>query len=164
MVRNRNHVRQEIIAHESLQNLIKPGFPHRISVSFYIVSRGMFYVTQRGNPAKPVQSSRVVVAQNSRSQLCVWKSPPQSKKKVLLVCPNFEKDGTTTSGKLIIHDMFILNLFFLKTVNNFNASRPFRLQNIFNHSIYNSTESGMDSSLINHLKIIAYSMIVGYVS
>ena len=61
------------------------------------------------------------------SQLCVWKSPPQSKKRVLLVCPNFEKGGATTSGKSIIHDMFILNLVFLKTVNNFNASRPFGL-------------------------------------
>ena len=32
---------------------------------------------------------------------------------VLLVCPNFEKDDATTSGKSIIHDMFILNLVFL---------------------------------------------------
>ena len=45
----------------------------------------------------------------------------------LSVCPNFEKDDATTPGKLIIHDMFILNLVFLKTVNNFNASRPFEL-------------------------------------
>ena len=94
----------------------------------------------------------------------MWKSPPQSKKGVLLVCPNFEKDGATTSGKSIIHDMFILNLVFLKTVNNFNASRPFGLYDIFNHLIYYSTASGMDSPLINHLKIIAYSMIVCYVS
>ena len=46
------------------------------------------------------------------SQLFVWKSPPQSKKRVLLVCPNFEKDDATTSGKSIIHDIFILNLVF----------------------------------------------------
>ena len=31
---------------------------------------------------------------------------------VLLVCPNFEKDDATTSGKSIIHDIFILNLVF----------------------------------------------------
>ena len=46
---------------------------------------------------------------------------------VLLVCPNFEKDDATTSGKSIIHDIFILNLVFLKTVNNFNALQPFGL-------------------------------------
>ena len=48
-------------------------------------------------------------------------------KMVLLVCPNFEKDDATTSDKSIIHDLFILNLLLLKTVNNFDASRLFGL-------------------------------------
>ena len=45
----------------------------------------------------------------------------------LSLCANLEKDDATTPGKSIIHDMFILDLVFLKTVNNFNASRPFGL-------------------------------------
>ena len=48
-------------------------------------------------------------------------------KMVLLVCPNFEKDDATTSDKSIIHDVLILNLLLLKTVNNFDASRLFGL-------------------------------------
>ena len=48
-------------------------------------------------------------------------------KMVQLVCPNFEKDDATTSDKSIIHDVFILNLLLLKTVNNFDASRLFGL-------------------------------------
>ena len=48
-------------------------------------------------------------------------------KMVLLVCPNFEKDDATTSDKSIIHDLFILNLLLLKTVNNFDVSRLFGL-------------------------------------
>ena len=45
----------------------------------------------------------------------------------LSLCPNLEKDDATIPGKSIIHDMFILDLVILKTVNNFNASRPFGL-------------------------------------
>ena len=36
--------------------------------------------------------------------------------------------------------MLIFNPFFLKTVNNFNASPPFGLYNIFNHLIYHSID------------------------
>ena len=37
----------------------------------------------------------------------------------------FRKGDTTASDELIIHGMLIPNPFFLKTVNNFNASQPF---------------------------------------
>ena len=36
--------------------------------------------------------------------------------------------------------MLIFNPFFLKTVNNFNASPPFGLYDIFNHLIYHSVD------------------------
>ena len=40
--------------------------------------------------------------------------------------------------ELIIHDMLIPNPFSLKTVNDFNASPPFGLYDIFNYLIYHS--------------------------
>ena len=46
---------------------------------------------------------------------------------VLPVDPNFEKNQTTDTDKLTIHDMLVLNPFFAKTVNNFNSSLPFGL-------------------------------------
>ena len=58
---------------------------------------------------------------------------------VLAVDPNFEKDQTNDADKLTIHDMLIPNSFSLKTLNNFNASPPFGLYNIFNYLIYLST-------------------------
>ena len=56
-------------------------------------------------------------------------------KMVLPVDPNFEKDDATALDELIIQDMLIQNPFFLKTVNNFNASPPFGLYDIFNYLI-----------------------------
>ena len=61
-------------------------------------------------------------------------------KMVLPVDPNFEKDDATAVDELIIHDMLIQNPFFLKTVNNFNASPPFGLYDIFNYLIYHSAD------------------------
>ena len=63
-----------------------------------------------------------------------WKSLPQSKEWFLPVDPNFEKDQTTDTDKLTIHDMLIPNPFSLKTVNNFN----FGLCDIFNYFIFHS--------------------------
>ena len=40
----------------------------------------------------------------------------------------------------MIHNMLIPDPFFLKTVNNFNASLPFGLYNIFYYLIYHSTD------------------------
>ena len=59
-------------------------------------------------------------------------------KMVLPVDPNFEKDDATTLDESIIHDMLIPNPFSLKTVNDFNASPPFGLYDIFNYLIYHS--------------------------
>ena len=61
-------------------------------------------------------------------------------KMVLPVDPNFEKDDATTLDELIIHDMLIPNPFSLKTVNDFNASPPFGLYDIFNYLIYHSAD------------------------
>ena len=47
----------------------------------------------------------------------------------------FRKGDTTALDELIIHGMLIPNPFFLKTVNNFNASQPFGLYDIFNYLI-----------------------------
>ena len=47
----------------------------------------------------------------------------------------FRKSDTTALDELIIHGMHIPNPFFLKTVNNFNASQPFGLYDIFNNLI-----------------------------
>ena len=49
--------------------------------------------------------------------------------------PNSGKDDVTASDELIIHDMLITNPFFLKAVNNFNASHD-----IFNYLIYHCTD------------------------
>ena len=54
------------------------------------------------------------------------KSPQQSASE-----SKFRKYDATASDELIIHDMLIFNPFFLKTVNNFNASPPFGLYDIF---------------------------------
>ena len=50
-----------------------------------------------------------------------------SRKNVLPVDPNFEKDQTNDVENLIIHDRLIPNPFSLKTVNNFNSPPPFGL-------------------------------------
>ena len=60
-------------------------------------------------------------------------------KMVLPVDPNFDKDDANALNESVIHDTLILNPFFLKTVNNFNASPPFGLYDIFNYLIYHST-------------------------
>ena len=57
---------------------------------------------------------------------------------VLPVDPNFNKDDANALNESVIHDTLILNPFFLKTVNNFNASPPFGLD-FFNYLIFHST-------------------------
>ena len=47
----------------------------------------------------------------------------------------FRKGDTTALDELIIHGMLIPDPFFLKTVNNFDASQPLGLCNIFNYLI-----------------------------
>ena len=46
---------------------------------------------------------------------------------------NFEKDDTTSSNHSVNQEMQIPKSSFVKTVNNLNASLPFRLYDIFNH-------------------------------
>ena len=50
----------------------------------------------------------------------------------------FRKGDTTVLDELIIHSMLIPNPFFLKAVNNFNASQPFGFYDIFNYLICSS--------------------------
>ena len=66
--------------------------------------------------------------------------PSAVERMVLLDDPKFEKDQKNDTGTLIIHDMVLPDPFFLKIVNNFNSSLPFRLFDIFNHLIYHSTD------------------------
>ena len=47
--------------------------------------------------------------------------------------PYFEKEDTTSPNYSINQEMQIPKSSFLKTVNDFNASLPFRLCEIFNH-------------------------------
>lgn len=76
------------------------------------------------------------------------KSPPRSDNWLCEWVHISKKDEATSSDKSIIYEIQIPNPSFLKTVNNFDPSPPFGLQDIFNHLIYKSTESGRDSSLI----------------
>ena len=50
----------------------------------------------------------------------------------------FRKGDTTVLDELIIHSILIPNPFFLKAVNNFNASQPFGFYDIFNYLICSS--------------------------
>ena len=47
----------------------------------------------------------------------------------------FRESDATALDELIIHNMLVPNPFFLKTVDNFNASPPFGLYDIFNNLI-----------------------------
>ena len=60
-------------------------------------------------------------------------------KKVLPMNPYFEKDDTTSSKYLINQEIQIPKSSFLKIVNDFNASPPSRLSEIFIH--WSSTPS-----------------------
>ena len=81
---------------------------------------------------------------DSHTELRIWS-----------VDPNFEKDDATASDGLIIHDMLTPNPFFLKTVNNFHVSPPFGLYDIFNYSIYLSTDH-------NKQGLAAYNLFEDY--
>ena len=48
----------------------------------------------------------------------------------------FRKGDATALDELIIHNILVPNPFFLKTVDNFNASPPFGLYDIFNNLIW----------------------------
>ena len=73
-------------------------------------------------------SERILENLVSGNHLRSRKNGPASGSKV-------RKGDTTALDELIIHGMLITNPFFLKTVNNFNASQPFGLYDIFNYLI-----------------------------
>ena len=75
--------------------------------------------------------------------------------------PYFEKEDTTSPNYSINQEMQIPKSSFLKTVNDFNASPPFRLCEIFNHlSTYPSIRQELAAYISFQEK---YLFIDGYV-
>ena len=87
-----------------------------------------------------------------------WKPPPQSKNGSASES-EFRKGDTTPLGEWIIHDMSIPNPFFLKTVNNVNASQPFGLYEIFNCLICSPERIAGSMLRIKRTLATAYSSV-----